>query len=167
MREDVLPGLRSDQCFVRLENARSRASIVRVVARGGNAQQITLRQCALGFAGQSSSTPTSHRINGETARTTWRWHEPCRTQQFALRFADRMLRNLGAPIHCFEQLMRAIFLRSSLITTTASTQSSAPASSSCVVFARTKSPGPLHEHASRPRARRCTELRRGPATFNP
>ena len=26
-----------------------------------------------------------------------------------------MLRNLGAPIHYFEQLMRAIFLRSSLI----------------------------------------------------
>jgi hypothetical protein len=26
-----------------------------------------------------------------------------------------MLRNLGAPIHCFEQVMRAIFLGSSLI----------------------------------------------------
>src|SRR5258705_5556042 len=47
---------------------------------------------------------------------TSRWHEPCRTQQFALRFAHRMLRNLGAPIHCFEQLMRAFFLRSSLTT---------------------------------------------------
>src|SRR6266403_2805211 len=49
-------------------------------------------------------------------RTTWRWHEPCRTQQFALLFAERMLRNLGASVHCFGQLMRAIFLRSSLIT---------------------------------------------------
>src|SRR6266403_163458 len=37
-----------------------------------------------------------------------------------------MLRNLGTPIHCFEQLMRAIFLRSSLITTTASAQNLAP-----------------------------------------
>src|SRR5258706_4771763 len=53
-------------------------------------------------------------------RTTWRGHEPCRSPQFALLFADRMLRNLRAPIHCFEQLMRAIFLRSSLITMTAS-----------------------------------------------
>jgi len=32
------------------------------------------------------------------------------------RFADRMLRNLGAAIHCFEQLMHAIFLGSSLTT---------------------------------------------------
>src|SRR6266404_8946761 len=50
-------------------------------------------------------------------RTTWRWHEPCRTQQFALLFAERMLRNLGASIHCFEQFLRATFLRSSLIAT--------------------------------------------------
>jgi Transposase IS116/IS110/IS902 family len=35
-------------------------------------------------------------------------------------------RNLGASIHCFGQLMRAIFLRSSLITTTASAQNFAP-----------------------------------------
>jgi uncharacterized protein YjlB len=49
------------------------------------------------------------------ARTTRRWHEPCRTRQFALLFADQMLRNLGSPIHCFGQLMRAIFLRSSLM----------------------------------------------------
>ena len=57
---------------------------------------------------------------------TQRWHEPCRTQQFALRFADRMLRNLGTPIHCFGQLSRAIFLRSSLTTTTPSAEKSAP-----------------------------------------
>jgi hypothetical protein len=37
-----------------------------------------------------------------------------------------MLRNLGAPIHCFEQLMRAFFLRSSLITTTESAHDLAP-----------------------------------------
>src|ERR1700676_315880 len=36
--------------------------------------------------------------------------------------AHRMLRNLGAPIHCFGQLGCAIFLRSSLTTTTTSTQ---------------------------------------------
>src|SRR5439155_18181995 len=53
------------------------------------------------------------------------WHERCRTQQFAVRFADRMLRNLGAPIHCFGQLMGAIFLRSSLTTMTASARNSA------------------------------------------
>jgi hypothetical protein len=45
-----------------------------------------------------------------------RWHKPCRSPQFALLFAKRMLRNLGAPIHCFEQSMRAIFLGSSLTT---------------------------------------------------
>src|ERR1700688_1670925 len=57
-------------------------------------------------------------------RTTRRRHEPCRSQQFVLLFADRMLRNLGALIHRFEQLMRAIFLRSSLISTTASAENS-------------------------------------------
>jgi hypothetical protein len=41
------------------------------------------------------------------------------SRQAALLFADRMLRNLGTPIQCFGQLMRAIFLGSSLITTTA------------------------------------------------
>lgn len=49
-----------------------------------------------------------------------------RTQQFGLRFADRMLRNLGTPIHCFEQLSRASFLRSSLTSTTPSAQDLAP-----------------------------------------
>jgi hypothetical protein len=37
-----------------------------------------------------------------------------------------MLRNLGAPIHCFGQLMRAIFLRSSLMTMNASARDFAP-----------------------------------------
>jgi len=37
-----------------------------------------------------------------------------------------MLRNLGAPIHCFGQLTRAVFLRSSLITPTANAQNLAP-----------------------------------------
>jgi hypothetical protein len=76
--------------------------------------------------GKSSSTPLALGAMVKRGRTTWRWHEPCRTQQFALLFADRMLRNLGAPIHCFGQLMRANFLRSSLITTTASDQNFAP-----------------------------------------
>jgi hypothetical protein len=82
--------------------------------------------CALGFAAQSSSTPASPSCRGSTRRTTRRWHEPCRSQKFAVLFADRMLRNLGTSIHCFGQLMRAIFLRSSLITTTESAQSLAP-----------------------------------------
>jgi hypothetical protein len=78
------------------------------------------------FCCESSSKPTSPRINGWAGRATRRWHEPCRTRQFALRFADRMLRNLGAPIHCFGQFMRASFLRSSLITPTKSAQNLAP-----------------------------------------
>src|SRR5713101_5617363 len=48
------------------------------------------------------------------------------TQQFALLFAYRILWNLGVPIHCFGQLIRAIFLRSSLTTTTANAQNAAP-----------------------------------------
>src|SRR5580658_5422417 len=51
---------------------------------------------------------------------------PAGQDNFALLFVDRMLRNLGTPIHCFKQLMRAIFLRSSLITRAASTQNLAP-----------------------------------------
>jgi hypothetical protein len=63
---------------------------------------------------------------GQTRRATWRRHEPCRSQQFVLLFADRMLRNLGTPIHCFGQLMRAIFLRPSLTTMIPSAQGLAP-----------------------------------------
>jgi hypothetical protein len=75
--------------------------------------------CALGFAAQSSSTPASPSCRGSTRRTTRRWHEPCRSQKFAVLFADRMLRNLGTSIHC----LCAIFLR---LTTTESAQSLAP-----------------------------------------
>jgi hypothetical protein len=39
-------------------------------------------------------------------RITWRWHEPCGSRQFALRFAHRILWNLEAFIHCFGQLTR-------------------------------------------------------------
>jgi hypothetical protein len=130
--------VRSDQRFVRLENARSRVSqeIIRIVVRGGNAQQIILRYAPSVCAVRSSLTPGSPRCRGQMLRTTWRWHEPCRSQKFALLFADRMLRNLGTSIHCFEQLSRASFLRSSLITTTASAQNLAHRDSMCVAARR-------------------------------